>query len=286
MKKIILTGTWQSKPLFQIISSIPEFFRNFQVIHFIDDSFSKVLEDITQENRSEIACVIEQTNPYYPSFDRTVANGEWLWITYPQMQMKSLWPLWYGDLRQPHFEAVYYGSRYHFQDFIAAEIAAELEFEKNLLEDDSIFSLYLERSTAFLKSCNLSVESDHNSMIKMDLRSDIMLSDYIINNFQRKILFNRTDSPSGHMYEYLAKNIIYSLGSRLMLNTSKCIDEITYLLTGYEGLSDMQAPIHPYVAKNFELKWINDNTKYRNNNYEWSFKQYILNYIRWLPWIA
>ena len=44
-------------------------------------------------------------------------------------------------------------------------------------------------------------------------------------------------------------------------------------------------PIHPIVAETFGLRWYRPDALYRWHGHEWTFKQYMVHYIRWLPYL-
>jgi hypothetical protein len=43
--------------------------------------------------------------------------------------------------------------------------------------------------------------------------------------------------------------------------------------------------VHPVVARHFDLTWWRDDLRYRLSGDRPTFREYIIDYIRWRPWL-
>lgn len=284
---IIVVGTWQARPVYQILSRIPALFKEFD-FEFVDekDISSFIETSSSSERHSRIAGVIEQATPFYNSMDRSIAQSRWFWVSFPFLRMNAFWPLWGDDPRHQILDKQYDIGRYHFTDRVAAKVAKDAEINKGEPPDDILYNNYLEATNGQLHVARDMLLTDWINLLNLDLRIDIRMFDFIYNNFQEVKLFNRPDSPSGHIYQKICTDLLDFIPLNSSSNVQKRKLELDYFLTGYEGLSDLQAPIHPEIADILKLKWLKPGMTYRNYSYDLSFRQYMTNYIKWRDWIA
>lgn len=284
---IIVVGTWQAQPVYKILSRIPTLFREFN-FEFVDekDITSFLEESSADERHSQIAGVIEQVTPFYNPMERTVAQNRWFWVTFPFLKMNAFWPLWGEDPRHQIADELYDIGRYHFADRAAAQVAKDAELSGEVLSDDILYDKYIEATDGLLSVARDILLTDWINIITLDLKTDIKMFDFIYENFRETKLFNRPDSPSGHIYMKICSDLLRFIPLRPSSNLEKRKLELTYFLTGYEGLSDLQAPIHPAIAGILNIKWLGSDAIYRNYSYDLSFREYMVNYISWRHWIA
>ena len=61
--------------------------------------------------------------------------------------------------------------------------------------------------------------------------------------------------------------------------------ETDFLLRHYRGQDVEMMPIHPLVAERLGLTWYDPDQRYRWHGHEWTFRDYLLKYIRWEPYL-
>jgi hypothetical protein len=61
--------------------------------------------------------------------------------------------------------------------------------------------------------------------------------------------------------------------------------ETDFLLRHHVGQDPEVVPLHPLVAERLDIKYYDPAALYRWRGHEWTFREYILKYIRWEPFL-
>lgn len=196
-------------------------------------------------------------------------------VRFPPYSMLCLWPFAGNDPRVAG--AVDY--RYPWSDSIAASLADEG------LSDDALFDKYIQISSARMPDLERRLRMDVGRWRVTDGLADIQVADWVLNNFRTKELFYTADHltawPLGRMLKLLLEQTGLLSGREIF----QAQLDADFLLRHYQGQDLEIAPLHPLVAERLGIAYHDPEARYRWHGHEWTYREYILKYIRWEPFL-
>lgn len=284
-RSILVSALAQGYPIFQLLAAIPSLAPHYRFEFHDNAAIAEFFAGIDDQRRNTIAGVIEQTTPFYPGLDRAVANGQWFWFTFPHIRIDGYFPFAGPDPRSTGNDPVYPLGRFPFSDRIAAATAAAVAEAGRPVTDDELFDLYMRATEAELPAVADALLMDFRRIIDHDVRTHVKLLDYVYTTHKTSRLVHSPEGLSGTIIGKLATDLLEAMLPHLTANADACRAELRHLLTGYEGDATIQTPIHPEIAKIHGLSWVTPETTYRIGCNEWTFKQAMIAYLRWSPWL-
>jgi hypothetical protein len=195
-------------------------------------------------------------------------------LRFPPYNALCLWPFAGNDPRLANDPL-----RYPWSDSIAASLATQD------LSDDALFDRYMEITTARMPDLERRLRMDAQRWQAADALSDIKSATWVEQHFRDMKLFH----TAGHL---AAAPIAYMLRQLLERTTivprgeqTRVRGEIDSLLRLHDGQDFESVPIHPLVAERLKLRFYDPNALYRWHAHEWTFREYILHYARWAPYL-
>jgi hypothetical protein len=196
-------------------------------------------------------------------------------VKFPPLSATCLWPFAGNDPRRAGDP-----NRYPWPDSIAAALAAEN------LPDDDLFEAYLRITTERMPDLDRRLRMDVTRWKASDAVSDVQMAEWIEQTFRTTNLFY----TSGHIAAPAIARLMKQLLSRsAVLGGSlirAAIAETDALLARHCGQDYESVPIHPLVAERLDLRFFDPAATYRWHEHDWTFRQYILHYIRWSDYIG
>ena len=114
---------------------------------------------------------------------------------------------------------------------------------------------------------------------RRDSACDIAMEDFVFSN----LATTRQFWTHGHLDSYVVRHLLSKLleSSRAVLGpvTGEYRAQLTDACVNYPGQGDVQLPIHPTVIEQLDLSFVSQESKYRYFGNEWSFDDYITNYM-------
>ncbi len=196
-------------------------------------------------------------------------------VKYPPLSILCLWPFSGADPRQ----AVRTEDFYPWPDSIAASLANED------LSDDALFDRYMQLSTEKMPNINRRLRIDGIRGKATDALADIPIWDWVEANFRDRRLFHTSSHLTGLPTGHLLKALIARTEGLTAAEILRARQETDFLLRHYRGQDVEMVPVHPLVAEQLDLSWYNPDQRYRWHGHEWTFRDYILKYIRWEPYL-
>jgi FkbH-like protein len=284
-KSIIITSLPQGYPIFQLLSSIPTLAAHLNFEFLDNDAITDRFTRIDDQSRTNIAGIIEQTTSFYPGLDRAVAQGQWLWFTFPHVRIDGYFPFAGHDPRFTAPDPAYPTGRAPFTDRIAAATALAVHESGKPVTDDELFDLYMRATEAELPFAADNILMDFRRIIDHDVRTHVKLLDYIYTNHKTTRMVYAPEALTGTLIGKIASDLLDAMLPNLPVDAERCRAELRYLLTGYEGEASVQTPIHPALARHLGLDWIIPDTTYRIFGNRWTFRQAMIHYLRASPWL-
>lgn len=195
-------------------------------------------------------------------------------VRFPPYTALSLWPFAGNDPR-----LALDPGRYPWSDSVAAALAHED------LSDDALFDRYMEITTQRMPDLERRLRMDVARWQAVDALSDVKAAAWVERYFREVKLFHTighmTAAPTAFMLRQLleqTQGLPRSLLPRLR-------GEVDMLLRGHAGQDFESVPIHPLVAERLQLRFYDPDARYRWHAHEWTFREYIIRYARWAPYL-
>jgi hypothetical protein len=195
-------------------------------------------------------------------------------VKFPPFTATCLWPFAGND---PRIAADPF--RYPWPDSVAAVLANEN------LPDDELFARYMQVTTERMPDLNRRLRMDIARWKASDALADVPLADWVERTFRSVNLFH----TSGHISAPATGHLMKGLLSRTEILSPSLLraanTEVDILLRYHAGQDFESVPVHPMVAERLNLRFYDPASTYRWHGHRWTFKQYILHYIRWTNYL-
>lgn len=285
---VLLFGNCQAEYLGRILNRVPSLACRFQfnvVVYHVLDQPGRGWDSVPARWFAAPLVVWEQlTNTFEAErrqFHARLPAGSRT-LTFPSFSMLSLWPFLGSDSRQVRERGYPDERRYLIADHVAAAIAAEPDAAA--LSDDALFGRYMARSEREMPDLRRRLAMDEGRWRERDAEADVKVGEYVRQNFRRERLFHDHSHVGAAPLRFLLDRLVETLAPHgADLATARA--ELDRMFDGYAGQEWAQVPLHPLVAERLELEYYRRDETYLWNGNEVSFRDYILRYIRWMPWI-
>ena len=195
-------------------------------------------------------------------------------VTFPPFTATCLWPFAGNDPRIAEDP-----ERYPWPDSIAAVLAQET------LPDDEMFAKYMRVTTERMPDLDRRLRLDLARWKAADAIADVRLAEWVETTFRSANLFYTSGHIAAPAIAFLMKQL---LSRTTILNPAlarAAIAETDVLLRRHTGQDFECVPIHPLVAERLNLRFFDPDATYRWHAHAWTFRQYILHYIRWADYL-
>jgi hypothetical protein len=195
-------------------------------------------------------------------------------VKFPPFTATCLWPFAGNDPRLARDP-----ERYPWSDSIAAVLSTEL------LSDDALFNEYMRITTNRMPDLARRLRLDVVRWKASDALADVKLAEWVEATFRSVNLFHTSGHIAAPAIAYLMKQI---LGRTKVLSASlgrAAAAEVDVLMRRHAGQDFESVPIHPLVAERLDLRFYDPAATYRWHAHEWTFRQYILRYIKWSDYL-
>jgi hypothetical protein len=195
-------------------------------------------------------------------------------VRFPPFSATCLWPFAGNDPRVARDP-----DRYPWPDSIAAVLSTEA------LSDDELVEKYLRVTTERMPDLDRRLRLDVARWKAADAFSDIALADWVEKTFRSIRLFYTSGHVTAAAVAYLMKELLSRTGILSPALARAAVGEVDILLGRHTGQDFECVPIHPVVASRMNLRYFDPDATYRWHGHEWTFRQYILHYIRWTDYM-
>jgi hypothetical protein len=198
-------------------------------------------------------------------------------LTFLTPHFRCLWPLLASDPRSKAEPGRYGDARYPQGDRLAMSLATAN------MPDDVVYLAYdmavenepLDLDAAFAR------EIRH--MRREEAAADIRMANFIQYHLSTDRLFLTPYLPGPRLILEVMTGILDLPEVHMIASAAAVRRELNALLQGFVPW-DVELPVHARVARHFDLRWWTPDMTYRWFNNHRTLRQYILDYIRWVPW--
>lgn len=290
----VILFSWGETPweISCVLEGFPPFDDAFR-FHFVDNStpWNSALAKLSERDRRRVIAIWEEVaSP--PEQDGTSKrdardtspghrrNGPRR-VKIPRPIADCLWPLRGHDPRLVLEPPLYPRGRYPYTDRAAFNLVAEKE-----LPDDALYARYLAHSEQIMPDLAAAFSRDVESWTALDRGCDVRIREFIVANFRSSRLFHAPETPAAPLLAYIVEHLLATLLPTLPVLPSAFLHEFAYYIHGYQGPFQNQVPVHPLVAERLGLSFLAPDERYRRGHTKRTFRQHILDYIRWEPWFS
>lgn len=196
-------------------------------------------------------------------------------VTFPPCTASCLWPFSGND---PRIAAD--PQRYPWPDSIAATLATDDS------PDDILFEKYMNLTTERMPDLDRRLRLDVARWKASDAIADVHLTEWVEKTFRVSNLFYTSGHVSAPAIGFLMKQLLGRTAILTPALARAAVGEVDILLRHHTGQDFECVPIHPLVAERLDLRFYDANATYRWHAHEWTFRQYILHYIRWTDYLS
>jgi hypothetical protein len=282
---IICFGSADGREIAGILRCFPPFDAAFE-LRFVKGvvSCTAMLNALSGRDRTRLVGVWEQVSIASEDERINLQNYSFssaVHIRFPRLSLHCLWPLQGHDPRLTA-ESFYAGGRYPYTDIAGVQLHANSLH----LDDDDLYDAYLKLSTSLMPDLTEQWKLDESRWLALDACCDVKVASFIQTNFARQRLFYSPDMPGAPLLIYIAEHLMGSLLPRMRVQPSEFYREFSGYVHGYQGMFYDQAPMHPGVLETFKVPGVSVEFEYRREFSKRTFREHILDYIRWAPWFA
>jgi hypothetical protein len=279
---ILIYGNRQAERLAHIAAHLPGLREKFD-IEVVTSLPSEETSGATPSDApisDNVRVVWHQIEPGEPTahwrtLERCIPPGGQI-VTFPALSLFCQWPFIGADPRQTVLSDVFYP----WPDAIAASLAQEE------LADDALFERYMQLTADRMPDLDRRLRIDATRSQAMDARADVKLWDWIQTNIRTRAVFDAPTLPTVATTGHLLKQLLERTDRLTSAEHLRARQETDFLLRDYSGRDTEMLPIHPLVAARLGLTWYDPDRMHRWHGHEWTFREYIVKYIRWEPFLV
>ncbi len=190
----------------------------------------------------------------------------------------SLWPFRGRDERLVPEPPTYNGGRYSHTDPVAASLAG------TALTDDALFDAYLALTEDPAFDLDRGYANDLAQWQRDDAACDVKLADFIDARFRNERLFATPHERMTPIVREIVRQLLETPEIAALADPVAVQDAMDRLLLDWRA-SHQGLPVHPRVGRHFDLQWWSPDMRYRMLGNDFTFRDYLIRYIRWSPWL-
>ena len=248
------------------------------------NSFAAAWSILSSKDRARLAAAWEQISEA-PIDDKATSQRSAfppsVHVRFPALALNSLWPL-QGDDPRLVPEPLYPGGRYPYTDIAGVQLSGD----SPQMNDEDLYAAYLALSGRFLPDLNDRWKLDEAKWRELDSCCDIKVTEFITANVKRQRLFYSPAMPCAPILINIAQHLMGSVLPSMRVETSSLFRDFSRYVRGYQGMFYDQAPIHPGVLEACNVPGVTANYEYRREHNKRTFREHIIDYMRWAPWFA
>jgi hypothetical protein len=266
-RKVVIIGNCQSETLRQGFAQIEALNRRFDVrYHFIQ--LPKNLHEFAARDLETCDILLIQDIRLWDDFPlkEAVRQGADV-IRFPLVRFGSLWPFdaWNGPGDKEAHEREAPNLTFPYLDGLLGRMRSAIP------DPEARFRAYRDLDFPGIVNYRRLHELEVRRLAAMDKKFDFAIGSFILENFASRRVFHTTVRPNWEVFSRLMQFVAKSVGAGGLIALTETVDA---------SLRNPQVPIHPKVASELGVKWVDEGTRYLNHGVAMSWEEYIRSYIR------
>jgi len=286
---VIIYGNCQATGLRKILARMPYLSSqvDFRVIEYYNmRGHGRGLAQIPKRVFNDVDFVWEQLGTDFVAereqFHSLIAKRKPPIVRFPAFTINTLWPFMGSDkrlVRDPDYPR---RRRYRVPDQIGFTVAQELAGRD--ASDDELYDRYMELSKQRFPDLDKRLGIDRAQWRMRDAQADIAVGAFVDANFRGQRLFHDPAHVSEIPQRYILRQLIEQT-LEPFVEVDIALAELDEITTDYHGMEWATVPIHPLVGERLQLSYYDPDATYLWYSHEWTFRDYIISYIRWAPYV-
>jgi hypothetical protein len=117
-----------------------------------------------------------------------------------------------------------------------------------------------------------------------DQTFDVKIADFVEQTCRTERPFSSPVVRGPIMLRHYAQQLLNTPRIRALADPGGVAAELDALLSAYIG-TRQELPVNPLVARHFDLAWWSPDMRYRLGGNRQTFREYVIDYLRWCPWL-
>jgi hypothetical protein len=265
-RKVVIIGNCQSETLRQGFAQIELLNSRFDVrYHFVQ--LQKNLHEFAARDLETCDILMIQDIRLWDEFPlRDCVRPGADQVRFPLVRFASLWPFdsWNGPGDKQAYEREAPNLTFPYLDGLLGRLRDEIP------DPRARFEAYRTLDVPGVINYRRLHEMEVRRLGSMDKRFDFAIGAFILENFRQKRMFHTTVRPTWEVFSLLMQFVARQVG----------VTEPVSLASGVDAsLRNPQVPIHPKIARDLGVRWVDDATRYLNRGIEVTWETYTRSYI-------
>ena len=265
-RKVVIIGNCQSETLRQGFTQIELLNTRFDVrYHFVQ--LQKNLHEFAIRDLESCDILMIQDIRLWDEFPlRDCVRPGADQVRFPLVRFASLWPFdsWNGPGDKQAYDREAPNLTFPYLDGLLGRLRGEIP------DPEARFQAYRTLDVPGLINYRRLHEMEVRRLAGMDKKFDFAIGDFILENFKQKRVFHTTVRPTWEVFSRLMQFVARQVG----------VIEPVALGSGVDAsLRNPQVPIHPRIARDLGVRWVDEATRYLNRGVEVTWEAYIRLYI-------
>ena len=199
--------------------------------------------------------------------------------TFPTSSLLALWPFQGRDARLVPEPPIYNDGRYFESDAVAASLV------NPAVTDDALFDMYMELTEAAPLDLDALFAADLDRMRAEDRDRDVQLAGFVEAHFREHRLFATPHERCTPIVKEVARQLLATPALQDICDLDAALAGLDRLTLGWCA-HGRAVPVHPRVVRHFGLTWWSPDMTYELGRNRFAFREYIIRYMRWSPWLV
>ena len=265
-RRLVIIGNCQSETLRQGFARIETLNRLFDVkYHFVQ--LPKNLHEFAARDLETCDIVLIQDIRLWDEFplrDRVRPGADS--VRFPLVRFASLWPFdaWNGPGDNEAREREGPNLTFPYLDGLLARL------RRDIPDREARFQAYRSLDLPGIVNYRRLHELEVRRLEGMDRKFGVAIGAFILENFRTRRIFHTTVRPNWQVFNLLMQAVAKSLGVAAPIGLDESYDT---------SLRNPQVPVHPKVARDLGVQWVDEKTRYVNRGLDVTWESYVRSYI-------
>lgn len=265
-RKVVIIGNCQSETLRQGFAQIETLNGRFDVrYHFVQ--LQKNLHEFAVRDLESCDILLIQDIRLWDEFplrDRVRPGADQ--VRFPLVRFASLWPFdsWNGPGDKQAYEREAPNLTFPYLDGLLGRLRDEIP------DPEARFQAYCALDVPGLINYRRLHEMEIRRLGSMDKKFDFAIGAFILENFRQRRVFHTTVRPNWEVFNLLMQFVARQVGVREPVSLGSGVDA---------SLRNPQVPIHPKIARDLGVRWVDDATRHLDRGIEVTWEAYVKSYI-------
>ena len=265
-RRVVIIGNCQSETLRQGFAHIEALNRRFDAkYHFVD--LQQNQREFVARDLQQCDILLVQDLRDWETFPlRDCVSPKTDILKFPLVRFASLWPFdaWNGPGDREAHDREAPNLTFSYLDGLLGRLRKEVE------DKEQRFEIYRTLEWPGIVNYRRLHQLEERRLAATDKQFGVAIGDFILTNFRKRRLFHTTVRPNWQVFNLLLQYVAKAVSVNEPVSLSEKVDIM---------LREPQVPVHPKVARDLDVNWANEKTRYSVHGQDVTWEAYIRSYI-------